>query len=111
MRADYFKSLNEFLYGQSQNDLIRGYDEVIADETSLKEEGLAALKWMRDELGRFFDVMRNEYAALTACRAKLEEELALSFCVLGNGVNAQYQALLANTLITGSHVFPVHYNY
>lgn len=111
MRSRYFSSLDEFLNGQAENILISGYDGLISGEASLREEGAAALRWMRDEMIKSFDVMRNEYAVLTEIRARLEEELPLSFCVLGSGDNAQYSALLANTLITGSHILPVYDNY
>ena len=107
-RADYLKSLDEFLYGPAEAVLVRGYDEVIAGETSLKEEGLSALVRMRDELSRSFVTAREAFAKFAAINGELREELAMSFCVMGPEVNAEYSALLANALITGSHVKPVY---
>jgi hypothetical protein len=107
-RESYFNSLDEFLNGQAETVLIGGYEDVIADEVSLKPEGIAALKKMRDELMWSFFIMREEYDKLLTIRSKLEEELKLSFCILGSDINAEYSALLANALITGSHVKPAY---
>ena len=108
LREDYFKSLDIFLNGSAQDDLINGYDEVIMDEDSLSDEGIAALKWMREEMISSFNFMKDEYSALMEIRNKLQQELPLSFCILGYDSNAQYCALLANALITGSHIKPVN---
>jgi len=105
-QKNYFKSLNDFLFGPAQSLLVDGYEKLIADETSLAEEGLASLARMRDELIRSFSDMREEYGELTSLRSKLEEELASSFCIMGSEDAAGYCALLANTLITGSHIKP-----
>jgi len=105
-RENYFKSLNDFLFGPSQSLLVDGYEKLIADEASLGEDGLASLARMRDELIAAFSEMREEYGELTALRSKLEEELASSFCIMGGEDAAGYCALLANTLITGSHITP-----
>jgi hypothetical protein len=104
---DYFLSLEQFLGGQSESILVRGYDEVIADEITLNETGLAALALMRDELKTAFSLMREEYEKLKEIRLKLKEQLDLSFCVMGPVNNADYSALLANAIITGSHIKPV----
>jgi len=105
-RENYFKSLDDFLSGPAQSLLVNGYEKLIADEVSLGEEGLASLARMRDELIAAFTNMREEYGELSALRSKLEEELASSFCIMGAGDDALYCALLANTLITGSHIKP-----
>ena len=107
-RENYFKSLNDFLYGPAQTLLVNGYDRLIADETSLGERGLAALARMRDNLIFSFEDMREYYGELSALRSKLEEELASSFCVMGSEDPSLYCALLANTLITGSHIKPTN---
>jgi len=107
-RENYFKSLNDFLFGPAQTLLVNGYDQLIADETSLGERGLAALARMRDNLLFSFEDMREYYAELSALRSKLEEELVSSFCVMGSEDTSLYSALLANTLITGSHIKPTN---
>jgi len=105
-RKNYFKSLNDFLFGPAQTLLVDGYEKLIADESSLGERGLSSLAKMRDDLIAAFNEMREEYGELTTLRSKLEEELASSFCIMGNDDAAAYCALLANTLITGSHIKP-----
>ncbi|MDR2965168.1 MAG: hypothetical protein LBU88_05275, partial [Treponema sp.] len=110
-RAEYFISLDEFLSGQAEALLVRGYEEVIEDETSLSDEGLAALAGMRDGLTQFFVYLREEYEVFTATYSKLNNELSSAFCILGPSGNTEYSALLANALITKSHVKPVANNY
>ena len=105
-RSDYYKSLNEFLSGNSEKVLVGGYNEVIAEEKTLKEEGLAKLKNMRDETILLFSLMREQHEKLTLLHDKLEKELPSSFCIMGAQGNTQYSALLANALITGSHIKP-----
>ena len=105
-RNNYFKSLNDFLFGPAQTLLVNGYDQLIADEASLGEEGLASLARMRSDLILSFTDMREFYDELTTLRSKLEEELASSFCIMGSEDSSLYCALLANTLITGSHIKP-----
>jgi hypothetical protein len=107
-RESYFNSLDEFLNGQAEAVLIGGYDDVIADEVSLKPEGIATLKKLRDELMWSFFIMREEYDKLLKIHSKLEEELKLAYCILGSEINAEYSALLANALITGNHVRPAY---
>jgi len=110
-REKYFESLDEFFNSRAEADLVKGYNDVIADEPLLREEGLAALARMRDQLIQSFTNMRDEYNRLNAVYLKLKKELAMSFCVLGRGDNAEYSALLANAIITGNHVKPVHDQY
>ena len=106
-RANYFKSLLDFLYGSAESLLVSGYEEMIAGEDSLDEEGLARLINMRDELILSFFIMRETYNELIQIRNILQSELASSFCIMGPQNNADYCAFLANALITGSHIRPV----
>ena len=110
-RSEFFKSLKDFLYGQAEATLVKGYEEVIADETSLNEEGIAKLAQMRKELISSFASMREKYEELFSLYNMLSDSLAFSFCVLGPRDNTQYSALLANVLITGSHVRPAFFRY
>jgi len=107
-RENYFKSLDDFLSGPAQTLLVKGYDQLIADETSLGERGLASLARMRDDLIFSFTDMREYYGELSALRSKLKEELSSSFCITGSEDSSLYCALLANTLITGSHIKPAN---
>jgi len=107
-RKNYFDSLYEFLEGQAETVLVKGYNEVITDEAGLNEQGLAALASMRDEMSRSFALMREEYNRLSSLRDKLREELASSFCIMGPEHYADYSALLANVMITNSHIVPAY---
>jgi hypothetical protein len=52
--------------------------------------------------------MRKEYETLSGLHGKLQEELVMSFCIMGYGQNVEYPALLANMLITESHIIPFY---
>jgi hypothetical protein len=103
-RNNYFKSLDEFLNGQAEMILVNGYNDVIMDETALNEEGLAVLERMRDDLSGSFALMRHEYNKLVSLHDKLQEELVLSFCIMGTEGYAQYSALIANVMITNGYI-------
>ncbi|MDR1836585.1 MAG: hypothetical protein LBQ89_02895 [Treponema sp.] len=107
-RADYFKSLDDFLNGTAQARLVNGYEEVIADETSLESSSVLKLTGMRDELIQSFTTVREKYGGLLSLHSMLEEELYSSICIMGPESSTDYSALLANALITGSHIIPVH---
>jgi len=106
-RIEYFISLDEFLNGDAEILIISGYDEVIKDETSLSDEGLAALAGMRDGLTQFFVYLREEYETFKLIHSKLQEELTMAFCILGPPGNTEYSALLANAIITKNHIEPL----
>jgi len=110
-RYNYYKYLNDFLFGNSENALVSGYDNVIAEEETLKEEGLVKLKNMRDDIINLFFSLREQYGKLMQVYYKLQEELASSFCIIGPKDNTEYSALLANAMITGSHITPVSDKY
>jgi len=110
-REKYLESLDEFFKSQAEADLVKGYNDVIKDEIFLSKEGLASLAGMRDQLILSFANMRDEYNKLYAVHSKLKEELSMSFCILGSGTNVEYSALLANAIITGSHIKPVYDQY
>jgi len=107
-RADYFSSLDEYFSGGAQAALIRQTEAQIADTDPSNEETLYNLIAKKDELSILFISMREIYAALSFLHSMLKNELMLSFCIMGPWPNAEYSALLANVLITGSHVNPVH---
>jgi len=110
-RENYFESLQDFLYGPAEASIVKGYEELIASERSLRTEGRAKLTAMRDELIRSFSVMRETHKELVRIRDILKNELETSFCIMGPHDNAEYCALLANVLITGSHIRPAHDQY
>ena len=101
-RSVFFKSLEDYLYGPAEMILVRGYEEVIADEEALGEERFATE--MRNKTISSFNIMREQYNELVRLHSRLAEELSLSFCIIGPQGSAEYSALLANALITGSHI-------
>jgi hypothetical protein len=103
-RNKYLKSLGDFLYGPAEMLLVSGYEEVIADEKTLRDEGINKLKMLRDEMIRSFIGMREKYIELSGVYSVLQDELSSAFCIMGPAAGyTGYSALLANTLITGSH--------
>jgi len=105
-RAAYFESLDDYLYGNTEALLVNGYEEIVANE-GLSAESAARITAMRDELIGAFAVMRDKYASLSGLRTLLGEQLASSYCIMGQvneGSAAQSSALLANALLTGSHI-------
>jgi hypothetical protein len=107
-RNNYFNSLDEFLNGQAEMVLVNGYNNIIQNEKTLDERGLAVLAGMRDDLRNSFTLMRNEYNRLVSIHDKLREELALSYCIMGTEGYAEYSALLANVMITNSYIKPAY---
>jgi class 3 adenylate cyclase len=81
-RNAYFKSLEDFLYGPSEMNLVDRYEELIALET-LGEEGIERLIQLRDSLIRAFVGLREKYSQVLELRTSLEAALAGSFCILG----------------------------
>ncbi|MDR2434166.1 MAG: hypothetical protein LBD47_06335 [Treponema sp.] len=114
-RAEYLAGLDEFLYGPAEMTLVGGYEEIIATE-QLAEEGLAKLRGLRDELIRCFAAMREQHRLLIESRSLLAETLASSLCIMGapsggeSGL-VETSALLANALLTGSHIIPTRSRY
>jgi len=110
-RTNYFKSLNDFFTGPTETNLINEYEELIADTDSSKKRELDHLIGVKDKLIGIFALMRETYAGLSSSQSRLKQELGLSLCIMGNEPNVKYSAMLANALITGSHIKPVHSRY
>jgi hypothetical protein len=110
-RTAYLAGLEELLYGPAEMTIVGGFEEIIATET-LKDEGLAKLQTLRDALIRVFVAMREQHRQLTDARRLLAETVVSSLCIMGP-VSAgesgplESSALLANSLLTGSHITPV----
>ncbi len=110
-RANYFKSLDDFFAGPTETELISSYEELIADTDSSKQMELENLISAKNELANIFALMRETYAELSFSHLKLKQELELSLCIMGNEPSVKYSAMLANALITGSHIKPVNQRY
>jgi len=109
--GSFFRSLDDFLYGPAEMLIVRGYEEIIADEDSSFEEVSTNLIMMRDEIIAMFAGLREKHGELARLRNKLKDELSSSFCIMGTRENIEYSALLANALITGSHIKPANSRY
>jgi class 3 adenylate cyclase len=110
-RADYIASLDEFLYGPAEANLVNGYEELIATE-GLDAIGIARLQVLRDDLIRAFVDMREKHRELFGLHTVLSRELASSLCIMGpvfpgvpTGIPLS-SALLANALLTGRCITP-----
>jgi len=106
-RANYFKNLEDYFNSPVDILIVNEYEEQIADTDPSNTRVITQLVGRRDELAKTFRLMREIYTELSFIHYKLKEELSMSFCVMGSELNAESSALLANVLITGSHVKPV----
>ncbi|MDR0877486.1 MAG: hypothetical protein LBN21_05495 [Treponema sp.] len=105
IRTEYFNSLDAFLGGPSETNLVLGFEELIATE-KLPAEGSARLVLMRDELIRTFDDLRENHRVLADLRAALNRALSASFCIMGPVSVAQVSAQFANVLFSGVFIAP-----
>jgi len=105
-RNNYFSSLDDFFNSSSQADIIGGYEEKIADTDSSNHDELAHLIHTKNDLLNVFTMLNEAYTELISCRSYLKKELPMSFCFIGPRMNASYNAMLANSIITGVHIKP-----
>ena len=114
-RQRYFASLDDFLYGPAEMNLLRGYEEMIASEfadndqsdvNSQEEAVFVKMMGMRDSVIAAFAVTRARHGEVLKLRENLETALSSSFCILGNTRDVEASALLANSLLTGRVVKP-----
>jgi len=110
-RNDYYKNLNDYFESEMDLFLISEYEENIADTDPSNTIELENLIRQRDELRQSSVLMREIYNDLSVIYAKLKDELTMSLCIMGSVLNADYSALLANSIITGTHVKPVNNQY
>jgi hypothetical protein len=110
-RAEYIASLDEFLYGPAEMNMVNGYEELIATE-KLDAAGTARLQILRDDLIRAFVDMREKHRELFGLHTLLARELDSSLCIMGPMFPAPgipvSSALLANALLTGRCITPGH---
>ncbi|MCL2800997.1 MAG: hypothetical protein FWD28_04485 [Treponema sp.] len=107
-RSDYYRYLNDFLKSGVDTLLINEYEERISDTDPANARELARLIGRRDELKELFESMNDIYAELSVIYEELKNELNASLCVMGPELNAEYSALIVNSLLTAkSHVKPV----
>ena len=101
-RNRYFESLREFLYGPTELNMVRGFEEIIISLDA--EAGIDQFLEMRDTLIAFFATLREKHNAVLALRHRLEAALFDSFSILGSPEDTEASALLANSILTGRAV-------
>ncbi|MCL2442905.1 MAG: hypothetical protein FWD13_05495 [Treponema sp.] len=107
-RNNYFSSLEDFLNGPAEIILINSYEDQISDIDSSNEKELAVLISAKNELSSIFALARESYKKMLNCHTVLKNELSQSLCVMGTRSSAEYSALLANVMLTGSYVKPAY---
>ena len=103
-RARYFESLQEFLYGAAEINLVNGYEEIMS--TLDTEAGIARITEMRNSVIWTFAALKMKHSELLELRERLETALSDSFCILGNPADTKASALLANTILSGRAIKP-----
>nr|AGS54121.1 hypothetical protein [uncultured bacterium contig00021] len=83
-RNSYFIHLDDFLSGTAEMNLIRTYEEMIADEDP-DSAVIPVLTEMRDLSIQGFSMLREKHGELIELRGKLESALFSSLCILGRG--------------------------
>ena len=91
LRRRYFESLEDFLYGTTEMNLVSGYEEIIARESG--DLNVFSVMEMRDSLIRVFIALRAQYNEVMELRNRLEEALLHSFCILGKAAAAEAPAV------------------
>jgi len=107
-RDNFFKILEEYIDSSTDIIMLNELEEKIADTDPSNTRALSALIARRDQINQASQTLRGLYDNLSVIRAELKKELPMSLCIMGMEMNAEYAALLANTLITGSHIKPVN---
>ena len=101
-RNRYFASLEYFINGPTEVNLVEAYELRLASEPYNSDNIIN----MRNSLIRTFALLRAKHNEVIALRNKLESTLSLSFCILGGSKDTQASAMLANSLLTGRVVKP-----
>jgi class 3 adenylate cyclase len=113
-RFRYFRSLDDFVYGPSEANLVTGYELLIAAE-SLDAPGVDRIVSLRGEVIGAFERIRKQHQEFLALRTLLSEALEDAICFLGPPASPQDHApadteaaaILANGIITGRAVIPL----
>ncbi|MDR0388194.1 MAG: hypothetical protein LBH57_09190, partial [Treponema sp.] len=102
-RAEYLRSLENFVTGPSETNLVMTYEERIAAE-GIEPAELRRLVSLRNGLIETFAELREKYGEFLRIRSALSSALEGSFCILGSGTppsDAEISAILANTILSG----------
>jgi hypothetical protein len=102
-RERYFSAARNFLAGKAEQELLDGYDELVAAET-LEESGMKRVEELRQSVVLAFSEARNKLAGLDVLRLSLDTELRGSFCIIGSGAEAEAEAGLVNAIISARFI-------
>jgi hypothetical protein len=81
-REEYLRSLDNFVTGPSETNLVMNYETLIAQENNTTAE-LRRLVSVRNDVIRVFQEFREKYNEFLRIRENLSSTLAGSFCILG----------------------------
>jgi len=116
-REQYLLSVRKLMAGQSESELLAGFDALLAAET-LDEAGTARLRDLRLGVVSSFAAARSALDQLQSVKVRLQGELRGAFCIAGEGpeqgraaealwlepTKAESAAALVNAVFTGRHV-------
>jgi len=107
-RNDYIESIDEFLYGPSETAIANGYELRIAENGETDDGEIEDLGKRRNEAITAFVAMREAWRELELNRENLRQAAEASFSIMAplSPGGGDYSALLANALLTGSHITP-----
>ncbi|MDR0637661.1 MAG: hypothetical protein LBG27_01950 [Spirochaetaceae bacterium] len=111
-RNMYFAALDTFFYESSvENNLVGSFFSLLQNE-QLTDAGKERLVTMRDDLLTAFRSGLDTYNQFAEIRAKLDNEIPNSLCILGAAsVDTLASAMLANAIITGGTITPASARY
>ncbi|MDR2053936.1 MAG: hypothetical protein LBP80_11035 [Treponema sp.] len=81
-RQQYLKSVENYLDGASETNLVTGYEKLIAQE-HLAEAGLSQLVAMRNDVISSFMRIRDKYGEFLDLRGKISSASSSSLCIMG----------------------------
>jgi hypothetical protein len=87
-REEYFGVLDELLYSPMEEDIKRGYGELLASE-QLGKEGIEQLEALQNAISPAFEELREVYGELRVLRETLSGALSSSFVILGPRENPE----------------------
>ncbi|MDR3130427.1 MAG: hypothetical protein LBU18_02670 [Treponema sp.] len=118
-RIAYLRSLENFITGPSEVDLIMSYEQRIAPG-NIETAELRRLVSLRNSIITAFAGLREKYDEFLRSRSGLSAALAGSFCILGPAnfiqadsgddtppSSAEASALLANAILSGRSIVPL----
>jgi hypothetical protein len=97
-RERFFQAAGAFLAGTAEQDLLDGYDELVASET-LEESGVERVEELRQSVVLAFSEARKTLEELALLRRSIDAELRGSFCMIGSESGVEEEAGLVNAIL------------